>query len=176
MNKILGLDISTSIIGICVLTNKKRISSLDYIDLRKIKGFWNKIEYSKIRLKEIFKKHKITNIIIEEPLKRKSKQSSINTIILLQRFNAIISYICKEETGIEPNILSAIKLRSSCGIKLESKKKAGKTHKEQTFDFMIKTKLKNKIFPKTRNGNYQAYCYDMVDAYVCALGFIESQL
>ena len=36
---ILGLDISTSIIGVCVMKDNKIVKT-DYIDLRKIGGFW----------------------------------------------------------------------------------------------------------------------------------------
>lgn len=171
---ILSLDISTSIVGICILAKNEKIKLLSHIDLRKIKGFWNKIDFLKKELEKVFKKHKITHICVEEPLKRaKRRKSNIDTIVLLQRFNSVVCYICREATNIEPELMSAIELRKLCGIVLLSRKKSGLSHKEQTFQFMIKNNLKNRKWKKTRNGNYQIYHYDECDAYVVALGYYK---
>lgn len=170
----LGLDISTSIIGVSILSNKQKILLFSHIDLRKIKGFWNKIDFAKKELQKIFKKYKIANICVEEPLKRTGRRkSSIDTIVLLQRFNSVVCYICREETAIEPLLMSAIELRKLCGIMLLSRKKSGLTQKEQTFRYMLKNNLKKRKWKKTRNGNYQTYHYDECDAYVVALGFLK---
>ena len=62
---ILGLDISTSIVGVCVLGDNKIVHT-EYIDLRKLGSFFEKAQKVEDSLKEIKKNHNIEYIFIEQ--------------------------------------------------------------------------------------------------------------
>ena len=91
---ILGLDISTSIIGVCVLKNNKIVHT-DYIDLRKIGSFFEKAREAEMVLKKIKKEYDIKYIFIEQALMFfRRGGSTAKTMSILQRFNGIISWLC----------------------------------------------------------------------------------
>ena len=84
---ILGLDVSTSIIGVCILENDKIVHT-DYIDLRKIKNFFEKGHIVEETLKEIKENFKIEHIYIEQALMFfRRGGSTAKTMSILQRFN-----------------------------------------------------------------------------------------
>ena len=159
---ILGLDISTSIVGVCILDDNKIIHA-DYIDLRKVGSFFEKARTVKEALVSLSKTHPLEHIYIEQALMFFRKGgSTAKTMSTLQRFNGIVSWICYEELSIEPQYLTPISARSKCGIKVPRGKKA----KEVVMQHFIKTQE----FPieYTRYGNVQKYCYDIADAVIVA--------
>lgn len=176
----LGLDVSTSIIGWCVISSTAKIGDLHtewgHIDLTKIKFFWDKVDRSKNAISNIVddlydKGIKISSLYIEDPVKRfRSGASSAHTIALLAKFNCLISYFARQKLSIDPVYLDATAARLSLGINLVSKKKSGgKNQKQQSFDYLSSTVFKNYNWPITRTGRIQAYCYDQMDSYVIAL-------
>jgi Holliday junction resolvasome RuvABC endonuclease subunit len=159
---ILGLDISTSIVGVCILDDDKIIKT-DYIDLRKVGDFFEKAQAVEDRLKEIKKSHKIEHIFIEQALMFfRRGGSTAKTMSILQRFNGIISWQCYQIFKMEPNYVTPISARSKCGIKVAKGKKA----KEVVMEHFIQSKEFQIDY--TRFGNVQKYCYDIADAVVVA--------
>jgi len=145
---ILGLDISTSIIGVCILENDKIVYA-DYIDLRKTGSFFEKARKVETTLKEVL-------------MFFRRGGSTAKTMSILQRFNGIISWMCYNIYDMEPNYVSPISARSKCGIKIARGKKA----KEVVMEHFIESKEFEIIY--TRFGNVQKYCYDIADAIVVA--------
>lgn len=159
---ILGLDISTSIIGVCILDDDKIVKT-DYIDLRKVGDFFEKAQAVNERLKEIKKSHKIEHIFIEQALMFfRRGGSTAKTMSILQRFNGIVSWQCYQIFKMEPNYVTPISARSKCGIKVAKGKKA----KEVVMEHFIQSKEFQIDY--TRFGNVQKYCYDIADAVVVA--------
>ena len=159
---ILGLDISTSIIGVCVMKDNKIVKT-DYIDLRKIGGFLHKSKAVEDYLKANIKSQKIEHIFIEEALMFfRRGGSTAKTMATLQRFNGIVSWLCFDVLGLEPKYITPISARSKCGIKVPRGKKAK--------DVVMEHFLESKEFEVdyTRYGNVQKYCYDIADAVVIA--------
>lgn len=159
---ILGLDVSTSIIGVCLLKDDKVVKA-DYIDLRKVSGLLYKAraveDYINNNLKEI----KIEHIFIEQALMFfRRGGSTAKTMATLQNFNGVVSWLCFKLLELEPRYVTPISARSKCGIKVPRGKKA----KEVVMEHFLETKE----FPidYTRYGNVQKYCYDMADAVVVA--------
>ena len=159
---ILGLDVSTSIIGVCLLKDDKVVKA-DYIDLRKVSGLLHKAraveDYINNNLKEI----KIEYIFIEQALMFfRRGGSTAKTMATLQNFNGVVSWLCFKLLELEPQYVTPISARSKCGIKVPRGKKA----KEVVMEHFLETKE----FPidYTRYGNVQKYCYDMADAVVVA--------
>ena len=161
---ILGLDVSTSIIGVCIYDDKKEeIVKTDYIDLRKVGGLLHKAEAVENYINQNLINQKIDYIFIEEALMFfRRGGSTAKTMSVLQRFNGIVSWLCFKILQVSPRYVTPISARSRCGIKVPRGKKA----KEVVMEHFIASKE----FPieYTRYGNVQKYCYDIADAIVVA--------
>ncbi len=167
MTNILGLDISTSRTGCCILNEKGDILSLDVLE------FLNKKKYPTFHSKaEGFEKYlksltlNIDDIIVESALNRfMPGQSSANVISTLMRFNGILSWICYKHFNKEPTFISATSARKKCGIKIPKGTKA----KMVVMETLLKT---NKYFSdnvqRTPKGNISPKWYDAADAYIIA--------
>ena len=95
--KYVGLDISTSVIGVCFLDEKEDIVLLDYVDLKKEKSIFKKSDVTKKRLMSYRENYKFKEdclISIEEAFQSFRKGfSSAKTLSKLNRFNGIVSYL-----------------------------------------------------------------------------------
>lgn len=160
---ILGLDVSTSITGICVL-NDNEIVFNDFIDTRKNKCFFEKIEKVKEHLKELFAKYEIGHIFIEQSLQSfRSGFSSAKTLSSLSRFNGVVSWLCYEIAGIKPEYIAATSARKLCDIKVPRGTKAK--------EVVIKKLLDNEesfVVEYTKYGNIKQHYYDMADSIIIA--------
>tara|TARA_Y100001973_G_C5170590_1_gene318786 strand:- start:559 stop:1122 length:564 start_codon:yes stop_codon:yes gene_type:complete len=182
MSTILGLDVSTSATGFCILDLEGNLLDLGYISLSKTKDLVSKGSQFRIWLQDKKHEYNISEVYIEEPLQRyASGMSSARTITRLASFNGIVQYICFDEISVKPELISVSEARKLCGIKTISKKKAGKDVKEQVFDWVNNhlnynwpTKIlqsgprkgKTIIIPESR---------DMADAWVVTkAGFVKN--
>lgn len=159
---ILGLDVSTSIIGVCLFKDDKVVKA-DYIDLRKVSGLLHKAQAVEDYINNNLKEVKIEHIFIEQALMFfRRGGSTAKTMAILQNFNGVVSWLCFKLLELEPQYITPISARSKCGIKVPRGKKA----KEVVMEHFLETKE----FPidYTRYGNVQKYCYDMADAVVVA--------
>ncbi len=159
---ILGLDVSTSIIGVCLLKDDKVVKA-DYIDLRKISGLLHKAKAVEDYITHNLKEEEIEYIFIEQALMFfRRGGSTAKTMSILQNFNGVVSWLCFKMLELEPNYVTPISARSKCGIKVPRGKKAK--------DVVMEHFLETGEFPidYTRYGNVQKYCYDIADAVVVA--------
>jgi len=176
-NFVLGLDVSTSVTGICVIDsdiapddNGSHIVYLDRIDFKKCKTLWQKADVVFKELSSLWptKGFKISKFALEEPLLGFSKgMSSAATITTLMRFNGIVSYIGRNSFGIDPMYISAAAARKLCGVKLV-KRALGGPQKEQVFKHMSEHDLKHIQWPKKKSGADADWSRDATDAYVIA--------
>ena len=114
---ILGLDISTTTIGVCLLEDDGseygKIIELTHINPKvssKIKGIEQLFLKKKI-FEEFLVKYKdfgIDNVIIEEPLLR---SNNVNTVSTLLRFNGMVSDSVYNMLGIVPQYISSYDAR-----------------------------------------------------------------
>ena len=159
---ILGLDISTSIIGVCVLKDEEIVLA-DYIDLRKAGDFFEKAQKTEEYLKNLCETHKIEHIFIEQALMFfKRGGSTAKMMSILQRFNGTVSWQCYQTFGLKPEYIAPISARSKVDIKVPRGKKA----KDVVMEHMIEKNEFEIVY--TRAGNIQKYCYDIADAVVVA--------
>jgi len=175
---ILGLDVSTSCTGWCLLNDEGDLSSMGYIDLKLEKSVFKKAEAVKKELESLNVLNDISDICIEENLQSfRSGFSSAQTLSTLARFNGIVSYLCFDEFGFEPRFLNVNKARKKLGIKLIRKKNGGKPTKEQVLEWVSSNlcpagyKWPVKVLksgPRKNQTVLVGGCYDMADAYVIA--------
>lgn len=161
---ILGLDISTSITGICILDDNNEIVFNDYIDTRKYKCFFEKVSVVKERLLLLKSEYDIEHIFVEQSLQSfRSGFSSAKTLSTLARFNGVVSWLCFEMWDIKPEYIAAISARKLCGIKVPRGRKAK--------EVVVKHLLDNEcsfVVEYTKHGNIKQHYYDMADSIVIA--------
>lgn len=137
---LLGLDISTSCIGICILEIKTgQLMVLDHIDLKskKFDNEYKKADFVKTQLEQIItpEYYKIENIYIEEAVKMFGKGfSSAGTITTLNRFNGIISYLIYGLYNNVPKMINVRSARAKLGIKVNQNIKKQVSSKQQVFE------------------------------------------
>lgn len=172
---ILGLDVSTSVTGVCIIDINKQpddegshILHLDRIEYKKCPTLWDKADTTHECLKSLLSKfpgdYRVT---LEEPLMGfRTGMSSAATITTLMRFNGIVSYISRGIFGVNPEYISSASARKLCGIKMQRTSVAGMSGKEQVFKYMSEHDLKHVKWPTKKNGEPVDWSRDSTDAYV----------
>ena len=161
---VLGLDISTSITGVTVLNSSGEVVLCDVWDLRKVKGFFQKVEKAKAHLETLKEDHGIKEIFIEQSLQSfRTGFSSAQTLSTLARFNGTLSWLCYELFGIEPEFIGASTARKLYGLKVPRGRKA----KEVVLEKVLDTEPSFKI-EYTKFGNPKPGSYDRADSLVIA--------
>ena len=135
---ILGLDISTSIVGFTIVDQGEIVKTFA-VDLRnknKFPDIYSKHNHVQGELLDIQREYKIEHIFIEQSLQMfRSGFSSAKTLSTLSSFNGVVSYLCYRELSLKPEHISAASARKACGIKVVKGKKA----KEQVVEFYLTT-------------------------------------
>lgn len=175
---ILGLDVSTSITGLCFIDAEispddkgSHIIRLEYIDFKKCGTFFEKADKVHSELvRHISQLGETPSIFaLEEPLMGFQKgMSSATTITTLMRFNGIVSYIGRSIFKVDPIYISSAHARKLCGIKMQRTSIAGMSGKEQVFKYMSENDLKHITWPVKKSGAPIDASRDMTDAYVIA--------
>lgn len=174
---ILGLDVSTSFVGIAIIQDdfgmvpKEAIVLLDHLAFKGCVSLLDKTDRLRTYLLDLARRHPgVTKIVIEDAAKRyASGRSSMKTIGALIRFNGLATYCAYDAFDVHPRYISAVKARSACGIKVRSVKKAGGlSQKQQVFQRLWETDLEHIQWPMVPGGDVVPWAYDIADAYVVA--------
>lgn len=163
---ILGIDVSTTCLGISIVTYDGTEPKLLYINhikpkvnTKKIKGTEALFAKSKI-FKEQFSKlcdnlgitNLITDIVIEEPLPNSQNVNTVNTLL---KFNGMISESVYELTGVAPNYISSYEARKFAFPDLMAIRKYNKKGEEYSFEKIKKAISKDEL---VLFGNYPFDC------------------
>ena len=175
---ILGLDVSTSCTGWCILKDTGEFVDLGSIKLTSYKSSYKKAGVIRDTLSELLIKYEVNHVYIEENLQAfRPGLSSAKTLSTLARFNGIVSLLCYEIFNLEPEHLNVNAARKMMGIKLIRKKHGGKPTKEQIFVW-VSDQIENeyqgyqwpikilKSGPRKGEMILDPSSYDMADAYV----------
>ncbi len=156
---------STSITGATVIDNKGNVVFCEAWDTRKYKNFFNKAAVIRSRLMDVRVEFPITHIVIEQSLQMfRSGFSSAKTLTLLSKFNGVVSWLCYNTFGLEPEYVSATSARKAVGIKVPRGTKA----KEVVLEH-IKNNVSNFEYDLTKAGNPKPGTHDRADSIVLAL-------
>lgn len=166
---ILGLDISTSISGFCVIEDDGNIFDIGALNFKKHKkNIMKKFEQVEEWINNYEHMDKIKTIIVEAPLRRFSKgQSSATTLFNLHSFNIGIQYMVYKKTGKTPRTINATSARKRIGIEMP-KGLEYKDRKKYIFGVVSGLVCEQVTWEYTRFGNPKQECYDMCDAFVIA--------
>lgn len=179
--KVLGLDVSTSNVGICLMDSKgpQDVRNLLAIavPMSKVKGLYAKSCVIQDVLHDVSRQHKVDLIVIEESLQAfRSRMSSAKTISTLNRFNGIVSFISRSIFDVPVCLGNVISVRKAVGISID--KKSDLNTKEQVLHWtkqrpeMLEFDWPTKILksgPRKGEKIDEPFCFDIADAFVMAL-------
>jgi len=174
----LGLDISTSCTGWCILDSNSNFIDAGFIDLKKQKDLYKKSSAILSFLKMTKERYSITSVFIEENLQAfRPGLSSAKTLMTLSRFNGMVSLMCYNTFDMVPAMINVNVARKALGIKIVRKKDGGSPTKEQVVTW-ARDKLAHTSFvwpvkvlkggPNRGKTILDPGCHDLADAYVIA--------
>ncbi len=175
MSYSLGLDISTSCTGWCVVTPEGSFVDMGYIPLSSKLSSYQKAQIMRERLSSLHIKYDIEKVFIEENLQAfRPGFSSAKTLLTLARFNGIVGYLAQQEFYCAPEYINVNVARKTVGLKIISKKKGGKPTKEQVLDWVADQVIFEwpekvlKSGPRKGQNILEPGCFDAADAFVIA--------
>jgi len=176
MGSSLGLDISTSCTGWCIVGPGGGLVEMGYIPLSDCNSAYHKARRVRDELSGLHIHHDIDKVYIEENLQAfRPGLSSAKTLLTLARFNGVVSYIAQEEFFCQPEFINVQAARKAVGLKIISKRKGGAPTKEQVLEWVsqrVKYAWPKKILksgPRKGVEIFEPGCYDVADAYVIAM-------
>ena len=163
---ILGLDVSTSYTGWCLLQDDGTFFDVGYLILKKMSES-ERMDVIEAFIRDIYLNHSLFRIFVEAPLGRSNNQNVVN---LLQRWNGQVCAITYMVTRIAPELITELNARKANGIKVPKGVK-GIEKKRFVLNFVRNLGIVNENkWELKRTGNYKDYCYDMADSIVVAKG------
>lgn len=170
---ILGLDISSSITGVCWIDCSGNYVDSTYLKFKKTDDAYDKCDIFSKKMLNSNNNKDLKFVFVERSLLGfMSGATSQKTIIKLTELNSKFRYIVYDKLKIKPVEIatSTIKAQMKCDgliIPKVSKKERTKVKKTKTLEFCRKN-IKNFFYEETKFGNPQKYCYDIADAYCVA--------
>jgi hypothetical protein len=166
--KILGLDVSSSKIGIALLNNDDIVIS-EVLKFKSSQSLEERAEQFERRMREIEELHVIYDVFVEQPaMMFKGGKTTAHTMATLQRFNGMCCYVVNSVFEMEAELVNPLSARSVLGIKVprkipsKAKKKFIIDNITERFDGQFKYNM-------TRQENPQPGTDDRADALVVAL-------
>lgn len=178
MKYYLGLDISTSCTGICLIDENEQVIVLDAVKLTSttLSNMWEKADKGIEEIKKLVGDKKIERIFVEANAKMFSTGfSSADTLLTLAKFNGLISYLSHKAYKAEVVDVNVTSARKAVGFK--NTKVDKRPVKEKVFDHVkaLHPELpwKRHVAKTGKSQGQEVYnpeCKDMSDAYVIAVG------
>lgn len=159
---LLGLDISTSIIGWSIFNFAGDLIDYGHIDLPKKEDLFGRLKFAIENIKGVLQTYPVENFAVEEAAKKfTAGKSSADTIFKLGAINFGLSFFLYERLGVVPVYVAATSARKLNGIKI----KRGENSKEIVRRF-VGTLYPKIVWDKKKTGTYKDYCFDMADAII----------
>ena len=163
---ILGLDVSTSKVGLCIMDYECKLLESEAIKLKTADELEDRCIFLENYLNDINnKEYCIKSIFIESPfIMFSGGKTTAVTMSKLQRFNGMVSYMTRRSFEIQPVLIAANKARGLVGLKI----KRGENTKQKVIEH-IERKYPNEFtYELTRYGNPKPGTDDRADAVVIA--------
>ena len=167
---ILGLDISTSVIGIAVLDEAKTRVSYDAIKFKSDVSLEERADFLSKEIQTLNTTWRIKHVFVEQPfIAFSGGKTTAVTMSKLQRFNGMCCYGLYCIYRNSPTLIQANKARGLVGIKVRRGEKA----KPVVLAWVEENYKGSFSYEMTRHGNPKPTTYDMADAVVVARAGIE---
>jgi len=166
--KVLGLDISTTKIGIALFDDEELLVS-EVIKLKSSMTLEQRAHIFEEKMLQLDDKHVIMDVYIEAPaMMFGGGRTTANTMAKLQRFNGMTSFIVSSVFEIEALQINPLSARSVLGIKMP-RKLPNKEKKKFIIDWVKEKYGDDFETTLTRHKNYSPGCDDRADAVVVGL-------
>jgi len=162
---ILGLDISSSRIGYCLINENEDLLLVDEIKLKPSQTLEERADIFKKTMKIIKEHSEVNYVFIEQPFVAFSGgKTTATTMAKLQRFNGMCSYVVHDLFGGPATQLQTNKARGLVGLKI----KRGDNTKLKVIEWASNKYPKKFIVEYTRHGNPKPGTDDKADSVVIA--------
>jgi len=183
---VLGLDISTSITGYCLMDTEQplghRLIEADGLIISHKKDSYTKSVLTRDVLLDLGKRYDIERVIVEENLQAfRRGLSSAKTLSTLARFNGIVCFLAQDTLKIPVEMINVNTARAKVGLKVN--RKIEDPIKDQIVEwvksqpdfsnFKWPTK-KLKSGPRKGMTVLEKKCYDIADAAVVCLSAFQA--
>jgi len=176
MTNSLGLDISTTCVGVCLVDGSKNVLHLNAIKIPAELSMFDKADFVLKELNSVVGSHKLGRVIVEGHAKAFSKGfTSADTLFTLAKFNGLVSYLCWKQFGVVVTDVNVSSARKAVGFK--NTKADKRPVKEKVFEFVTATHPDlpwKKYVPKAgKNKGVEVYTPEMrdaADAWVIVMG------
>ena len=166
----IGLDISSSKIGIAVLDKDENIILSEVIKFKSNTALEDRAQKFEKRMRELEKAHVPYCVYIEQPaLMFKGGKTTAQTMAKLQRFNGMCSYIAYVVFNMVPTLVNPRSARARLNLKIPR----GQNTKKIIIEWVTERYKEQFKYSMTRHGNPQPGTDDRADAIVVALGGIK---
>jgi len=172
----LGLDISTTVVGISLFNNEDKVCSLEYIKFKnkttlfeRLDDFVDYINKLSDALNLSEGENKLKHISIEEPLKKfKGRFSNADTIQKLTFMNAMISGYLYKKFKVEPRYYNVNTARKTVFPNLTIPQSAP-NKKYLIWEKVVEREPQINWKYSKRTHKLMKENFDMSDAYICGL-------
>ena len=165
---ILGLDISSSRIGYCLINENEDLLLVDEIKLKSSQSLEERADIFKKEMeciKRSLQEQEVDYVFIEQPFMAFSGgKTTAVTMAKLQRFNGMCSYCVRLLFGFPATLIQANKARGLVGLKI----KRGEKTKLKVIEWVEAKYPENFIVEYTRHGNPKPGTDDKADSVVVA--------
>ena len=167
---ILGLDISTSVVGIAILDEEKNIITYNAIKFKPNMDLEERADFLIKSIQLLDSQWRIEYVFVEQPfIAFSGGKTTAVTMSKLQRFNGMCCYGLYCIYRNSPTLIQANKARGLVGIKVRRGEKA----KPVVLAWVEENYKGSFSYEITRHGNPKPTTYDMADAVVVARAGIE---
>lgn len=162
---ILGLDISSSRIGYCLINENEDLLLVDEIKLKSSQSLEERADIFKQAMEIINEHSEVDYVFIEQPFMAFSGgKTTAATMAKLQRFNGMCSYVVHSIFGSPATLLQANKARGLVDLKI----KRGENTKLKVIEWVQEKYPTSFLVEYTRHGNPKPGTDDKADAVVIA--------
>jgi len=166
--KTLGLDISSSKIGIALLNGDDIVIS-EVLKFKPKTSLEERAEIFEQRMRQINEQHVIYDVFVEQPaIMFKGGKTTAFTMATLQRFNGMCCYVVNIVFEMEAELINPNSARATLGIKVP-RGIPTKDKKNFIIERMSEKFGDDFTYNVTRHGNPQPGTDDRADALVIAL-------
>jgi len=167
---ILGLDISTSVVGLSIINEDKELILCNAMKFKANSELEFRAEFLTQSIKALETTYRIQHVFIEQPfIAFSGGKTTAVTMSKLQRFNGMCCYGIYSVFGDSPTLIQANKARGLVGIKV----KRGEKAKEKALKWVEEEYQKEFTYELTSHGNPKPGTYDMADSLVIARAGLE---
>ena len=162
---IVGLDISSSRIGYCLINEKEELLLVDEIKFKSSQTLEKRADIFKEAMSIINEHSEVDYVFIEQPFMAFSGgKTTAATMSKLQRFNGMCSYVVHSIFGSPATLIQANKARGLVDLKI----KRGENTKLKVIEWVEEKYPEGFIVEYTRHGNPKPGTDDKADAIVIA--------